>query len=84
MKYDQKHETIYKSIEALDKMGMDMIETGEPDAFEQYLLETGNTICGRHPISVFLHVSVSTFFIYLVGFFKCSLNVQVFMTLDYG
>lgn len=57
MHHDKKHGAIYKSIEALDKMGMDIIETGDPDAFKQYLLETDNTICGRHPISVFLHVS---------------------------
>lgn len=62
MKYDRKHETIYKSIEALDKMGMDIIEAGEPDAFKQYLLETDNTICGRHPIAVFLHVRVLKLF----------------------
>nr|GME14881.1 protein MEMO1 [Ipomoea batatas] len=55
--YDKTHGAIYKSIEALDKMGMDIIETGDPDAFKQYLLETDNTICGRHPISVFLHMS---------------------------
>lgn len=64
MNYDRKHETIYKSIEALDKMGMDIIETGEPDAFKQYLLETDNTICGRHPISVFLHVSLNLFYLF--------------------
>lgn len=57
MHYDKKHGAIYKSIESLDKMGMDIIETGDPDAFKQYLSEYENTICGRHPISVFLHVS---------------------------
>lgn len=56
--YDKKHGAIHKSIEALDGMGMDIIESGDPDAFKQYLLETDNTICGRHPISVFLHVNV--------------------------
>ncbi|QHO32438.1 hypothetical protein DS421_8g249850 [Arachis hypogaea] len=56
MHYDKKHGPIYKSIEALDKMGMDIIETGDPDAFKKYLLEFDNTICGRHPISVFLHM----------------------------
>ncbi|KAL8226233.1 hypothetical protein R6Q59_000222 [Mikania micrantha] len=55
--YDKTHGPIYKSIEALDKMGMETIETGDPDEFKQYLLETDNTICGRHPISVFLHMS---------------------------
>lgn len=57
MHYDKKYGAIHKSIEALDKMGMDIIETGDPDAFKKYLLEYDNTICGRHPISVFLHVS---------------------------
>lgn len=57
--YDKKHGAIHKSIEALDRMGMDIIETGNPEAFKQYLLEFDNTICGRHPISVFVHVSVS-------------------------
>ncbi|KAL5559748.1 hypothetical protein UlMin_035959 [Ulmus minor] len=56
MHYDKKHGPIYKSIEALDKMGMDIIETGDPDAFKNYLQEYDNTICGRHPISVFLHM----------------------------
>lgn len=54
--YDKKHGAIYKSIEALDRMGMDIIETGDADAFKSYLNEFDNTICGRHPISVFLHM----------------------------
>ncbi|KAL6215067.1 hypothetical protein ACLB2K_014498 [Fragaria x ananassa] len=56
MHYDKKHGAIHRSIEALDRMGMDIIETGNPDAFKQYLSEYDNTICGRHPISVFLHM----------------------------
>ncbi|XP_058195539.1 uncharacterized protein LOC131311919 [Rhododendron vialii] len=56
MHYDKKHGAIHRSIEALDRMGMDIIETGDPDAFKRYLLEYDNTICGRHPISVFLHM----------------------------
>lgn len=68
MHYDKKHGAIYKSIEALDRMGMDIIETGDPDAFKQYLSEYDNTICGRHPISVFLHVSAS-FFIFIFTLF---------------
>lgn len=54
--YDKKHGAIYKSIEALDRMGMDIIETGDAEAFKRYLQEFDNTICGRHPISVFLHM----------------------------
>lgn len=55
-RFDKNHGAIHKSIEALDKLGMEIIETGDPDKFKQYLLETDNTICGRHPISVFLHM----------------------------
>ncbi|XP_024364403.1 uncharacterized protein [Physcomitrium patens] len=54
--YEKKRGPIYKSIEALDKCGMDIIETGDPDAFQEYLSEFENTICGRHPIGVFLHM----------------------------
>ena len=43
MHYDKKHGPIYKSIEALDKMGMDIIETGDPDSFKKYLSEYDNT-----------------------------------------
>eukprot|EP01018_Ginkgo_biloba_P013162 Gb_21059 [translate_table: standard] len=54
--YDRKQGAIYKSIEALDKKGMDIVASGDPDAFKDYLVEYENTICGRHPISVFLHM----------------------------
>lgn len=54
--YEKKHGAIHKSIEALDRMGMEIIETGDPVAFKEYLQEYENTICGRHPISVFLHM----------------------------
>jgi MEMO1 family protein len=63
--YDKKHGPIYKSIEALDRMGMEIIETGDADSFKRYLQQYENTICGRHPISIFLHVtslSLSLFF----------------------
>ncbi|XP_026447954.1 protein MEMO1-like [Papaver somniferum] len=56
MHYDRKHGAIHESIEALDKMGMDIIESGDAEAFKKYLSEYENTICGRHPISVFLHM----------------------------
>jgi predicted class III extradiol MEMO1 family dioxygenase len=54
--YNENHGAIHKSIEALDRMGMEIIEVGSTDAFSQYMQEYKNTICGRHPISVFLHV----------------------------
>ncbi|KAI3973922.1 hypothetical protein MKX01_030498 [Papaver californicum] len=56
MHHDRKHGAIHESIEALDRMGMDIIESGDPEAFKNYLSEFENTICGRHPISVFLHM----------------------------
>ena len=33
---------------------MDAVETGEHKAFLTQLEETGNTVCGRHPIGVFM------------------------------
>lgn len=33
---------------------MDLIEQLHPDAFTEYLRKYQNTICGRHPIGVFL------------------------------
>uniref|UniRef100_A0A0D3G5V2 Protein MEMO1 n=1 Tax=Oryza barthii TaxID=65489 RepID=A0A0D3G5V2_9ORYZ len=42
--YDKSHGAIHKSIEALDHMGMEIIETGNPDAFKQYLQEYENTM----------------------------------------
>jgi len=45
---------IWESIEAMDKAGMDFIEKKDCSGFHDYLNETRNTICGRHPISLFL------------------------------
>lgn len=53
--YEQEHGPIHASIERLDRQGMGLIEGGDPAAFEAYLRQTGNTICGRHPIAVLLH-----------------------------
>ncbi len=46
---------IYEFIEYLDRKGMYLIEMQRPGAFSDYLRDTSNTICGRHPISVWLH-----------------------------
>ncbi|TVY22960.1 Protein MEMO1 [Lachnellula hyalina] len=43
---------IHESIGQLDKMAMDAIEGGNHKSFLENLRETGNTICGRHPIGV--------------------------------
>ncbi|KAJ1788123.1 hypothetical protein LPJ59_005591 [Coemansia sp. RSA 2399] len=45
---------IWKSIENLDWAGMREIARLDHRAFSQYLEETDNTICGRHPIGVLL------------------------------
>ncbi|RGB40567.1 cell motility mediator [Rhizophagus diaphanus] len=45
---------IYKSIENLDRKGMDIIEKINHKEFTSYLAKTKNTICGRHPIGVLL------------------------------
>ncbi|XP_059159052.1 protein MEMO1-like [Physella acuta] len=53
--YEKSHGKIWQSIEALDKMGMDIIEKMNPSAFTKYLQTFQNTICGRHPIGVLLN-----------------------------
>uniref|UniRef100_A0A7S3VPY7 Protein MEMO1 n=1 Tax=Dunaliella tertiolecta TaxID=3047 RepID=A0A7S3VPY7_DUNTE len=55
--FDQEQGPIWKSIEWLDKEGMDAIESQSPQRFSDYLGKYKNTICGRHPIAVLLNVS---------------------------
>lgn len=55
--YDEAVGPIYKSIEKLDREGMELIEKLDPEPFSTYLRKYSNTICGRHPIGVFLQVS---------------------------
>lgn len=43
---------IYESIAAVDRRCMDAVESGRHDAFLEVVEETGNTVCGRHPIGV--------------------------------
>lgn len=54
--FDEKCGEIWRSIEELDKTGMDLIEKLNPVNFKNYLNSTNNTICGRHPISVLLNI----------------------------
>ena len=44
------------TLQALDHAGMDIIERLDPQGFTAYLKQYGNTICGRHPIGVFLNM----------------------------
>ena len=46
--------TIAGSIARVDRMAMAAIESGSHDAFLENLHETGNTVCGRHPIGVIM------------------------------
>jgi len=57
--YDESAGSIWKSIENLDKNGMDLIETLNPDLFTEYLQKYQNTVCGRHPIGVFMQSIVA-------------------------
>ena len=43
-------------MKALDHAGMDLIERLDAPGFTHYLKQYGNTICGRHPIGVFLNM----------------------------
>lgn len=53
--HDKNCGEIWQSIENLDKMGMELIESLDPSAFSDYLKKYQNTICGRHPIGVLLN-----------------------------
>lgn len=46
---------IYKSIEYLDRKGMEVLSTGSIDEWDEYISKTKNTICGRKPLSVLLN-----------------------------
>ncbi|KFZ10439.1 hypothetical protein V501_05197 [Pseudogymnoascus sp. VKM F-4519 (FW-2642)] len=43
---------IHESIGRIDKLAMDAIEEGKHQGFLDNLKDTGNTVCGRHPIGV--------------------------------
>jgi len=52
--YDSNKGTISESIEWLDRLGMDVIESCDSEKFSSYIKKYGNTICGKHPIGVLL------------------------------
>uniref|UniRef100_A0A7S0L3M3 Protein MEMO1 n=1 Tax=Coccolithus braarudii TaxID=221442 RepID=A0A7S0L3M3_9EUKA len=54
--FDRSHRHIFESIEALDRQGMTLIEKQDAAGFAAYQQEFGNTICGRHPIALLLHI----------------------------
>lgn len=53
--YDKSKGAIHQSIEDLDKTGMNIIEQLDTAGFYKYLDRYSNTICGRHPIGIFLN-----------------------------
>lgn len=52
---DDKFKEVSDYIEQLDKRGIDLITDQDVEGFSEYLVETENTICGRHPIAVYLN-----------------------------
>lgn len=46
--------SIHESIGRIDKLAMQAIESGKHESFLANLRDTGNTICGRHPIGVIM------------------------------
>lgn len=51
----QSFTQIYEFIEWLDHLGMEQISLQDPGAFAMYIKNYKNTICGRYPITVYLH-----------------------------
>ncbi|RMZ69358.1 duf52 domain [Pyrenophora seminiperda CCB06] len=45
---------IHESIKAVDHESMDAVESGSHTQFLAQLRKTGNTVCGRHPIGLFM------------------------------
>lgn len=45
---------IHESIAAVDQESMDAVESGSHQRFLEQLQRTKNTVCGRHPIGVFM------------------------------
>jgi AmmeMemoRadiSam system protein B len=45
---------IHESIAAVDHESIDAVETGKHPEFLEQVESTGNTVCGRHPIGVFM------------------------------
>lgn len=54
--YEKQYGEIHQSIQRLDQQGMSIIEMLDTTGFTDYLKKFGNTICGRHPISILLNM----------------------------
>lgn len=62
--YQKQYGPIYNSIQKLDEEAIMCIQQQDVQAFQHYLKQTENTICGRHPIAVLLNVFI--FFIIFI------------------
>mmetsp|Transcript_10726 Transcript_10726/g.17565 ORF Transcript_10726/g.17565 Transcript_10726/m.17565 type:complete len:302 (-) Transcript_10726:149-1054(-) len=69
-RYKEVDGEIFQSIEKLDHEGMRLIENKDVSGFKSYLKDTKNTICGRHPISVFMNAIEHSPLAYKVKFTK--------------
>jgi AmmeMemoRadiSam system protein B len=47
---------VWQKIERLDRWATEKISTGDPSQFAEYLDQTRNTICGRYPILIMMHL----------------------------
>jgi predicted class III extradiol MEMO1 family dioxygenase len=75
---------IFEFIEYLDRKGMYLIEMQRPGAFSDYLREYSNTICGRHPISVWLHSVQESVLAHEVRFVKYAQSEKARSTRDHS
>mmetsp|Transcript_14813 Transcript_14813/g.21832 ORF Transcript_14813/g.21832 Transcript_14813/m.21832 type:complete len:306 (-) Transcript_14813:303-1220(-) len=75
--YDSKMGSRFQYIEWLDHQGMQLIEAQNVAGFQSYLQQYGNTICGRHPISVLLEAMKSCSASFSVKFLKYAQSSQV-------
>lgn len=50
-----KNMPIWQFIEKLDRTGMNLIEKNDIQGFNDYIKNTGNTICGEYPIKVLMN-----------------------------
>ena len=53
--YDKKDGEVWQSVEKMDKRAMSLMEAHDTEGLNAYFAEIENTICGRHPIQVFLN-----------------------------
>ena len=53
--YDKSKGEIYKSIEFMDKMGIELMSKMKSKELDEYFEKYENTICGRYPIEILMN-----------------------------